>query len=137
MSAAHSIYRGKTATGVAVIIALIIMSLICYWMMNPADPITSSNFKRIKIGMCGEQVERLLGVPPGDYSRRPLMNIMPGVQPLGTKQWSGDEGTMFIQFDANAVVIDKSFVDYRECLKLPPRLSDRIRDYCSAFIDWP
>jgi hypothetical protein len=61
---------------------------------------------RIKVGMTQAEVEEILGGPPGDYKTRPrddpelfdLTNTDKSVVFTECKEWSGDEGRVFVRF---------------------------------------
>ena len=78
----------------------------------------AANFERIRDGMTLQEVENLLGGPPGNYSRIPdkeagLWTIDPDRPDLnrqffiGREVWSGDELAVAVWFDDQGRVVRK------------------------------
>ena len=79
----------------------------------PRCPINEANFAKIKVvGMSQAEVESLLGGPPGAYTSRPYMFGRSRIVPTGTaatKEWLGDGGLIFVDFDKDAKVFNAHF----------------------------
>src|SRR5262249_3940440 len=54
------------------VLAVVTAGIVIHWtafLRAPVHSISSQSFNCIKMGMTSEEVEAILGVPPGDYSR--------------------------------------------------------------------
>jgi hypothetical protein len=76
---------------------------------QPKPTIDASLERKIKQGMTAEEVERTVGVPPGNYyypnfpwQSRAGYFSSPGRVPgaVDVKHWQGDDGTIAVYFDA-------------------------------------
>lgn len=66
-----------------------------------------SRFTQVRVGMTREQVEAVLGVPPGDYTSDPSPD--PADNPWAYSRltvWACDDGVLYVGFDDNDVVVD-------------------------------
>jgi hypothetical protein len=66
----------------------------------------------IENGMTRADVERILGVPPGDYAPREVVPLWSRVLVLGDEvlSWIDEGGTVMVGFDSQGRVFDKEFV---------------------------
>jgi len=80
--------------------------------------ITPSTCSLITIGMSENQVQALIGAPPGYYGNpENASDINIGWQfdePWHRWDWFGDEGAILVAFDSRGKVLDKIFVRSRE-----------------------
>jgi len=60
-------YRSVAAVAVPLVIALV-LALLPWLYRRPHPQITVENFRKIKHGMTQQEVESILGGPPGDYA---------------------------------------------------------------------
>src|SRR5262245_22947693 len=62
--------------------------------------ITEANFDRIEEGMTQEDVERIVGCPPGDYTEGRAINFRCGLGVVGIRceAWVGYKGTILLDF---------------------------------------
>src|SRR5438874_7970559 len=71
------------------------VSLIVLTPQHRRSGITQENFERIKEGMTEEEVEEILGGPPGTYTDRPIIVFESGV--MFRRWWVGEEGIVTIE----------------------------------------
>jgi hypothetical protein len=69
----------------------------------PARRLDVSAFGRVEAGMTEAEVERLLGVPAGDYGSWGLLAPVAPRMAAGEKAWCDDEEVLFVRFDGGAV----------------------------------
>src|SRR4051812_8749026 len=70
----------KRLLGLSLLGGLVVLSVACgYWLTRPTPRVTEESFAEIQPGMTIEQVEAIIGGPPGNYSGRPAQ----GAYPLG------------------------------------------------------
>lgn len=101
------------------------LALGAWSVIRPRHCINRDGFERIRVGMTEEEVESVLGRPPGDYSTRVHWTfgethgvIRDWCQWTEEKRWKSDEGEIAVYFDAGCVVHteynflrDKSYLD--------------------------
>jgi hypothetical protein len=110
---------------------LLFVSLTCLlggalaiWLASPTHRINEANIKRIKEGMSESEVEAILCVPPGNYSRggRVILYADLGTSPfmgqerpglkffemkeLHAVEWVGNEAAVKVWFDENQRVFN-------------------------------
>jgi hypothetical protein len=81
----------------------------------------------IRPGMREDDVERIIGVPAGDYTSRLVVPWEGSLRmPVGSvlKTWAGDEGTILVCFDADGAVV---FARFDEPVPIQESLLDRMR----------
>jgi hypothetical protein len=100
--------------------ALILVSGIAsaaWWLSQEPEPsIKFDNFDRISKGMTEEEVEDLLGGPPGYYTRKFVGAVyaegpkrVTGLelcQRQGGKEWIANRGSIYVEFDEHGRVCD-------------------------------
>jgi hypothetical protein len=86
-------------TGVVVLLAVVtVMGLFIPRPRQP--PISREQFERIEQGMSREEVETILGAPPGYYhTRHYCPKISSSVPYVDFDFWVGDEGMVRVRFD--------------------------------------
>lgn len=102
--------KGAMFVCVAVTLASAI-TLFCFLSWE-RSPISRSNFERIRIGMKEEDVEAILGGPPGYYGKPKY-----GTSHIGQDKhetWWGNDCAVFVGFDDHRRVVWKSFLDYEK-----------------------
>jgi hypothetical protein len=53
-----------------VLVAELVLACLCAWLaLPPRHGVTRDNYGRIEVGMTLEQVEAILGMPPGDHGQ--------------------------------------------------------------------
>ena len=78
--------------------------------------ITQANYYRIRQGMRQEEVEAILGGPPGTYTvgsydYQWIITTEPSDWPSGRLEgWYGTEGAVVICFDENGIVLESEFL---------------------------
>ena len=104
------------------------------WLLEFRSGITKSNYRRIREGMTLQEVETVLGGPPGNYSRFPdkeagLWTIdadRPDLNReffIGREVWVGNELAVAVWFN------DEERVQKKEVNQMPKRdLLQRLRD---------
>ena len=77
--------------------AVLACGLAMLWFAN-ARKVTQTRFERVEEGMSREEVIRMVGGPPGDYSRREL--ITTGWSDLSWyhETWLCDDGELLVRF---------------------------------------
>ena len=92
------------------------------WLLEFRSGITKSNYRRIREGMTLQEVQSLLGGPPGNYSRFPekeagLWTIDPDRPDLnreffiGREVWIGNELAVAVWFDEQERVHKKEMYE--------------------------
>jgi hypothetical protein len=76
---------------------------IVLWPRQEPSRVTYENFKRIKNGMTHQEVEALLGGPPGDYTSSPVAEMVSGAQWRNSTPWVGDDGAIYVWFEEDRV----------------------------------
>jgi len=100
------------------------VGLAVFWgvrLLTPRHCINRENFEKIQIGMSQEEVESLLGAPPGDYTRgsllvlaqEPSKNINWVVPPWdltwGDARWIGKDAAVAVWLDPQKCVTKTEF----------------------------
>jgi hypothetical protein len=105
-----SVRRGLWLVPLAVLSVL--LGLAIYRTLPPPARITEANYAAIQEGITSDEVERVLGAPPGNYASKPLYaSALVGGPPGHTelRKWTGDEGTIYLWFDSQSRVVTKAF----------------------------
>jgi hypothetical protein len=94
--------------------------------------ITQANFERIKVGMRLEEVEAILGVPPGDYTTEPVPDLEVGSSGTFKKPgrgcaWWGNDGLIQLGVDEDNLVLWTRFVEPHYGYRLQPGPLGRLR----------
>jgi hypothetical protein len=82
-----------------------------------------TQLKQVKGGMSHEEVSRIVGVPPGDYSSGRRIGLVPADVSRHYETWLCDDGQLFVYFDGDVVT---EVVVVTEHLVRPPTLTERI-----------
>lgn len=118
--------------GMAGIACLVLLGMV--WLLKFRPGITQSNCERIREGMTLQEVQSVLGGPPGNYSRFPdkeagLWTIdadRPDLNReffIGREVWIGNELAVAVWFN------DEERVEKKETYQMPKRdLLQRLRD---------
>ena len=80
------------------------------WIVNAGKP-TRAKFEQVQEGMTREEVIRIVGGPPGDYTID------------GADFWRCDDGLLVVWFDISGRAVQKDV----EIIPRPPTLTERIR----------
>jgi hypothetical protein len=59
---------------------------------------------RVRVGMKRQQVEHILGGPPGDYATRPVARLNPADPTAIADVWITDDGAVLVYYDASGRV---------------------------------
>jgi hypothetical protein len=117
---------------VCLLVGVIVCFLFALWSRSQGG-VSVSSYYRITLGMSSEDVNSVVGVPPGNYSSRKDIEIVDfwgGSKREGkwvdgeTSVWYSDEGRLQVVFDNEGRVVFKMWeqsVDHR------PGCLDRIR----------
>jgi hypothetical protein len=73
----------------------IVLGASLFTLRQPRPGITRENFDRTEVGMTEDEVEAILGGPPGTYTDRPIVVVIEGV--MFRRWWIGDEGVVTIE----------------------------------------
>jgi outer membrane protein assembly factor BamE (lipoprotein component of BamABCDE complex) len=96
------------------ILALFIgIPITVFSLVQSPSRIGKAQYDQIRVGMSANEVNRILGGPPGNY-----MTFSPAgffhiesQRIKGTRnKWEGDDGIIFVWFDDEELVIDLEFV---------------------------
>jgi hypothetical protein len=80
------------------------------WIVNAGNP-TRATFEQVQEGMTREEVIRIVGGPPGDYTID------------GADFWRCDDGLLVVWFDISGRAVQKEV----EIIPRPPTPTERIR----------
>lgn len=90
----------RFAVGATALVALALGILLALWFATrPTHRINETSIERIKQGMTLEEVEAIFGVPPADYSTRPVPILFHVNSPCST--WTSNEARIQMCFDPN------------------------------------
>jgi hypothetical protein len=104
--------RRRVLLGGVVLLALGVAVVTLPRLTRKINPpaVSHERYGRIKEAMTVEEVEAVLGVPPGDYQTRRhrlIANTLAG----GDYVWRGDEGAIVVYFDGSGRVESHLFID--------------------------
>ena len=96
--------------GLGIVAAAVSVSLMVWVTHQPEHRITGRTFANIEKGMTESEVEQILGVPAGNYTREAVATIYPlGANDLvagnelvrkeGGKEWIGNHASIYVRFD--------------------------------------
>jgi hypothetical protein len=107
--------RRRFLLGGVVLLALVVAVVRLPWLIRKMSPpaVSHERYERIKVGMTPEEVEAILGVPPGKYETRRHRRITYAF-PWSDYIWRGDEGTIAVRFDGSGRVEWHIFIDISE-----------------------
>jgi hypothetical protein len=109
-------------------------------LFTPRHRINRENIDKIQVGMSLEDVESLLGAPPGDYTRGNFLlltqdhprNIYWAASPLdltwGDARWIGDDAAVAVWLDPQKGVTKTQFAEVI-CLDAEQGILDKIRSW--------
>jgi hypothetical protein len=119
------------------VMALIVCAIGTSLIRGPKGGITRANYDKIRLGMTQDDVEALLGCPPGDYTDgRPVMGIdsyggsvlmREGVM----KEWWDELGIIQVGFDNGGCVLWTRFV---EVSTGPQTFIDRVKAWVDRVV---
>jgi hypothetical protein len=75
------------------------------WCLTTQHRLKAGNFRAVRAGMTGPEVDALLGVPPGDYSNGGLPTVAVVEHP-NHKTWLGTESGLTVFFNPAGRVVD-------------------------------
>src|SRR5262245_44517658 len=110
--------RTRVVVGAALLLAGVLGLAALLSPNGPRHRITEEGYKAIKVGMSQEDVEKLLGLPAGDYTKHsigfPLCGFGVPHETFGsldslkeTLEWRSDDGEIHIGFDHDGRVLSK------------------------------
>ena len=91
------------------LVIFVVVAPLAYFLYDPT-PIRYENFDQISDAMTEDEVEKLLGCPPGDYRRTAIEYDLdtPVFPPFATEQrWMGSKGDIVIFRDAENRITGK------------------------------
>jgi hypothetical protein len=95
---------------------------------NP-PPVSHERYERIREGMTVEEVEAVIGVPPGNYETRRHRRITYAF-PWSDSIWRGDEGAIAVRFDGSGRVKWHTFIDISEyTVDDDPNFVEKLREW--------
>jgi hypothetical protein len=97
---------------------------VCFagWLWIVGQPRSmGARFEQVKKGMTREEVIRIVGVPPGDYSSDKYMDMV--MRPHAPGIWACDEAFLAVDFDDRGTATEVRL----EEIGRPPTLTERIR----------
>jgi hypothetical protein len=92
------------------------VALVCWLRPALHTGPTSEAYRQVQAGMTEVEVERVLGMPPGDYSTAPteFLHIYTGGSGIIKRKatsiltWTGNDLEVDVYFDQNGLVIGKN-----------------------------
>ena len=92
------------------------------------------NFDRIDVGMTRQEVESILGGPPGDFTTRRMLFFSARTgRAASWELWAADRGQIEVEFDEADIVQAKYFA---EGVPVPlPSFTEQARDWLRCL--WP
>jgi hypothetical protein len=104
------------------------LGLAAFWgvrLLTPRHRINRESLEKIQVGMTLEEVEAILGVPPGDYATKEC-----GIA------WVGDEGAIHVMLTPEGRVSYKGWVEpWRELIG-EVTLLDKLRGWFGLRQEW-
>jgi hypothetical protein len=95
----------------ALAIALLLVGVIFPLLFPRPSKVTRAAYERIEKGMSREEVEAILGGPPGDYTTRPTLPGLTTADSILDTGWWGDEGIILLDFNDSGAVTQKHFIE--------------------------
>jgi hypothetical protein len=89
--------------------------------------VTRDRFERVRKGMSRDQIESIVGHPPGDYTSGPCLQMPRGLFYWNHVTWLCDEGELLVEFDDNATATSVVICDV--VILGPPTMVQRIREW--------
>ena len=122
--------RRRLLFGCTVLLVVVVVAMLpsLYRKINP-PAVSRERFERLKKGMSREEVEAIIGVPPGTYETERRISIGTFGLHRGD-HWQGDEGIITVTFDATGHAVYFSFINADE-YSTPDEvgLLDRLREW--------
>jgi hypothetical protein len=108
------------------LLASVVLACFAGWLWMASHPrVTRAQFLQVKEGMSREEVIRIAGGVPGDYSRGQCVLQPSGLRYWQQQTWLCDDGELLVCFDD---ADSATSVDVRDVSTLPPlTLTERIR----------
>ena len=126
--------RRRLLPALAVALAVLVPPGFTWWLAPRRPYIDQTHCDRIEPGMRLDEVEALLGGPPGDYTDQyvPFAHILgPGHPEQSVECWSSDHGQICVELNERGAVVEawfEEFVAFRRP-SWAERLSDWLRSY--------
>ena len=99
--------RRRVLTVCSALLALVAVAMVAThipWARPPA--VSRQECDQLKEGMTREEVEEVIGGPPGHYATREYLPSPDGSHYFKYDYWVGDEGMIFVHFDEGGRVSD-------------------------------
>jgi hypothetical protein len=129
---------GLKALVVSMAVVLVLVGILLPLMLPYRSPVTRAAYERIEEGTTQDEVEALLGGPPGDYRTRPAVNNLRLYAPSSgalvrrSELWNGDEGDIIVTYGDGGRVYSTHFNEAEPCdcgpLELARWRLERIKD---------
>ena len=117
------------------------LALFVFLLLLPAfkkHGITRANYEKIAEGMTREEVEEILGAPPGNYVNgpgrgdlhwieEPSGSLFPVDRLATSSNWASIEGSIWVGFDRNGKVVGKMFGE--EFVQREANLLEKVREW--------
>jgi SmpA / OmlA family len=86
---------------------------LCYYLILPKVQATRDNYEKIRRGMNEQEVEAILGGPPGDYTTGPWRVELREAWDKGhtRRLWISDSGRIAVFFDQQGLARSAAFVE--------------------------
>ena len=101
-------YRGVVLAAGVVVLGFVAVGFGWWLTTPPRHTVTREAFDAIRAGMDEAQVRDRFGVPPGDYTTRPvIVALLDGNLPTqggDRREWLSDAGVFWVWFDAKGRV---------------------------------
>ncbi len=110
--------RKRLLLALRITLAVLVTAGAVWWLLSPRPGVTEANCDRIEPGMRREEVEAILGGPPGIYREGKMLvphceiGPFPGADGVVRTDpiRSGEQGNGTVSFSENGAVIEKAYV---------------------------
>jgi hypothetical protein len=107
-------------------VLLTVATVIGQVIPRPRRPqVSREQFEKIKEGMSREEVEAIIGGPPGDYTTGQYYVVAITPTYVGGESWVGDGGLIRVWFDETGQADETHYFEID--LLLDPSVMDRVR----------
>ncbi len=90
--------------------AVLVVSVLYCWLGNAGGVrIDAWTCARIRQGMTVAEAERIIGGPPGDYRTENVILCRSVLHSMPYKEWIGDDGIIYVGYDAAGAVQQVQF----------------------------
>ena len=91
--------RGRLRNVAILLLVPVGLTLVMVATIGFRSPSKREIIESIKVGMSRSEIEGKLGVPPGDYTTKPIIPLPLGSNFARFQEWAFDEGLLMVLFD--------------------------------------